>query len=337
MNGVKLSVCIATLNRADFIGATLESILSQTQGSREVEVVVLDGASRDNTPEVVGRFQAKHPSLRYFRMDSNKGVDEDFDKTVELAQGDYCWLMSDDDLLKPGAIPAVLQAIERNPSLVIVNAEVRTVDLSRLLEAKRLKMDADRSYGPEDNERLFVDTAKYLSFIGCVVVSRELWCGRERKKYFGTEFIHMGVLFQSPLPRAALVLHEPWITIRYGNALWTGRKFEIGMFKWPDLIWSFSQFSDSAKSKICRREPWRQWPRLLFYRALGAFSVNEYTRWIQPRVRPGWRRFLVKKIAEAPLGILNALGIFCFSVFFHLSRLPLDDLKSSRLRFRKAS
>src|ERR1700691_6695429 len=100
MNNLKLSVCIATLNRSSFIGATLESIISQA--TDEVEIVVLDGASTDGTQHVVRRYQERFPRLRYFCQKANMGVDRDFAAAVALAQGQYCWLFSDDDVLMPG-------------------------------------------------------------------------------------------------------------------------------------------------------------------------------------------------------------------------------------------
>ena len=63
----RLSICIATLNRGAFIGETLDTIVPQLRD--DVELVIVDGASKDNTGEVVGRYVARlistpptHPS-----------------------------------------------------------------------------------------------------------------------------------------------------------------------------------------------------------------------------------------------------------------------------------
>ena len=113
-----------------------------------MEVVVVDGASTDNTEGVVRRIAAKFPRLRYLRLEKRGGFDRDCCKTVELAQGEYCWLFTDDDLLKPGAVAAVLEATRKNYSLIVVNAEVRTTDLSVCLQTRRVVSDEDRVYGP---------------------------------------------------------------------------------------------------------------------------------------------------------------------------------------------
>src|SRR5262249_57418214 len=46
----------------------------------------------------------------------------------------------------------------------------------------------------------------YVSFIGCVVIKRDLWLNREKDRHIGSEFIHVGVIFQAPLPRGPRVL-----------------------------------------------------------------------------------------------------------------------------------
>lgn len=319
----RLSICIATLNRGSFLGQTLDSILAQA--TDEVEVVVVDGGSVDDTGEVVRRRQERFPRLRYFRLPAPGGVDQDFDRAVQQAEGRHCWLMSDDDLVKPGALAAVLAATARGYALVVVNAEVRDAALDEVLEANRLNIDADRQYRPEDAERLFVDTAGYLSFIGGVVIDREVWRAREPRRYFGSLFIHVGVIFQSPLPGDALAIAQPLVSIRFGNALWTARTFEIWMFKWPEMVWSLPHFSDAAKRRVCPREPWRRLRTLLVNRARGAFSTAEYRKWLEPRLTSGPQRLLARAVAGLPPRPLAVLAAIYYSMFYGRSRGLLAD------------
>src|SRR5665647_2657471 len=109
MSEQKLSICITTYNRGQFIGETLDSILGQMVAG--VELVIVDGASPDNTPAVMTQYLLRYPEIRFFREQVNSGVDGDYDKAVGYARGEYCWLMSDDDLLKPGAIQYVLLSL----------------------------------------------------------------------------------------------------------------------------------------------------------------------------------------------------------------------------------
>jgi glycosyltransferase involved in cell wall biosynthesis len=334
-NRITLSICIATLNRGVFIGATLDSIISQA--NEEVEIVIVDGASTDNTEEIVRLYQKKFPKLRYVRLSAKGGLDQDYCRAVELAQGEYCWLFTDDDILKPGAIQAVMAAMQHDYGLILVNAEVKDATLSRVLEDRCLHFINNMTYQTLDFEKFFVDVAEYISFIGCIVIKRLLWNEREKEQYFGTVFAHVGVIFQQPFIDSIMVLVEPLISIRYGNALWASKSFEISFFKWPDLIWSFPFFSESAKRQVCKREPWRSVKVLLIYRARGAFSLKEYRMLLEPHLRSNMKRFFIRAIAQFPGFLVNLGLIIYFSIFrsfYPKSSMRSVDLKNSRFYYK---
>jgi abequosyltransferase len=335
MNPIKVSICISTRNRGAFIGETLESII--LQANDEVEIVVLDGASTDNTQEIVEACRERFPGLRYFRRETNMGIDRDFANAVDLARGDYCWLFTDDDLLKQGALRIVLDALKEEYSLIIANSEIRNADLSKLLEARKLPIQANRVYKSDENHLLLADTGTYLSFIGGIIIQRQLWRARDKASYFGSYFIHFGVVFQQPLPGDTLVIAEPLVVIRYGNASWLARYFEIWMFKWPGLVWSFPHLPDSAKSRVCHREPWRSPKTLLHFRAKKAYSKREYEEWLKPRLTSFWARAVSKACAYFPGRMVNLLFFVYYSLFRRPSSvlLILLDLANSPFCFWK--
>lgn len=328
-----LSICIATYNRARFLPETLDSVIDRLP--ENVEVVIVDGASTDETPAVVREYQQRCERLRYFRQERNGGVDRDYDLAVQLAEGEYCFLFTDDDLLVPGAVQTILDALTERYSLIVVNAEVRTADMATVVQPRRCRMVADRIYQPSEAEALFADTADYLSFIGGVVIRRDLWLARQREPYFGTVFIHVGVIFQQPLPAPALYLQQPLSAIRYGNAMWTARGFEIWMFKWPELIWSFP-FSDEAKRRVTPREPWRNLVNLARFRAIGGFGPAEHERWIRPRSTSWLLTAASWCISRTPPTLLNALISFAARVLRGPVSTTSIDLQTSRFFWRRA-
>jgi abequosyltransferase len=319
------------MNRGDVIGETLESIIAQA--SDDVEIVVLDGASTDDTPKIVESYERRFPKLRYIRESINGGVDKDYDRAVQAAAGEYCWLMSDDDLLAPDAISTVLSAINRAFSLIVVNAEVRTRDMSKVIESRRLVFDCDREYGPDQLDNFFVDAVAYMSFIGCVVIRRSIWMERDRERYFGSVFIHLGVIFQARLPGRVLIIARPFISIRYGNAMWKPREFEIWMFKWTNLLWSFDCLSQSARSAVCRPEPWRRFRTLLYYRAKGTYSLIEYRKWLEPRLTSTRERIFARAIAVFPGFVANLLALLYCLRPHRNSQMMRIDMQKSRFYF----
>jgi glycosyltransferase involved in cell wall biosynthesis len=332
---IKLSICIATRNRAGFIGQTLEAIAMQCgdfQG--EIEIVVLDGASTDNTPVVVGNLRRGYPLIRYVRQEKNGGIDSDYDNAVGHAKGEYCWLMSDDDLVKPGAVDLILKAVGRGFSLVIVNADLWTFDFSTQIDANRLRFESNRTYPPAEFERLFEETSAYLTYIGAVVIRREIWQSRKREPYFGSYFIHVGVIFQERLPGDTLVISQPLVAIRLGNTQWRPKEFEIRMIRWPELIWSLPAIAEALRSRIYRRAPWRSLKSLLFYRAKGTYDMDDYRRWIQPRATSFRDKALAVGIARMPGTLANVIGlVFCGLFKYRDSNVHFLDMKMSRFYF----
>lgn len=299
----RLSICIATYNRADYIGETLESIIPQV--TDEVEIVIVDGASTDGTSAVVRRYAEACKQIRYIKLPSKGGVDHDFCKAVELAKGEMCWLFTDDDLLKPNAISTVLDEAKNGYSLIVVNAQVMNRDFSKILENKRLQINKNEIYLGSDIELLFRRAISYMSFIGCVVINRDLWLQREKKRYFGSEFIHVGVIFQAPLPAPVLVVANPYITIRYGNAHWVARSFEIWLFTWPNLLNSFKHISEQARQEYQQTQSWRRLKTIIIFRAEGLYSLKEYLKWFTSKDSSLWWRLVTLCIAMSPVCFIN--------------------------------
>lgn len=113
-----LSICIPTFNRAAFLERALAALVPQLASLREhVELVISDNASDDRTVAVVESARALFP-IRYHRNDSNVGVVANFRMLVEqLAQGEYCWVLGDDDRVRQGGVAAVLRILRSQPEV----------------------------------------------------------------------------------------------------------------------------------------------------------------------------------------------------------------------------
>jgi abequosyltransferase len=306
----RLSICIATYNRADYIGETLESIIPQV--TDEVEIVIVDGASTDGTESIIRKYSETCRQIRYIRLPSKGGVDHDYNQAVEYAQGEYCWLFTDDDVLVNGAVGQVLQELSRGYSLIVVEAEVWNRDFSAQISDKHFSDSVRPVYEPHEFDDFFHDCIKYLSFIGGVVIKRDLWRERDREPYYGTEFIHIGVIFQKVPPAAVRVVTSPLIKIRYGNAQWSGRKFTVWMIRWPKLLWSFDSISRNTKENFIAEEPWRNLNSLFVSRSLSAYDTTNYQELIsQHHTSFSWR-FFAGCIAIFPIPLAKAITVRYF-------------------------
>jgi abequosyltransferase len=171
---IKLSICIPTYNFGAFIAQTLDSIVGQL--APDVEVVILDGGSSDNTPTVVRTFLDRGLPISYVRQEVRGGIDRDMASTVELARGEYCWLFSSDDIMKPWAIRTALEEIRSGHDIYLCGLTLCDFDMNVISEhpvsrAERgemfdLKRDADR----RRYFRLAETTTALFSFMGSHVV-----------------------------------------------------------------------------------------------------------------------------------------------------------------------
>lgn len=298
-----LSFCIAAHNRADLIGETLESIISQAND--ECEIVVLDGASTDDTEAVVGQFAQRFGGLRYIKQAYNTGLDAGYDEAVTAARGKYCWLMSSKDLLKPGAIPAVLEQLRGFPSLVVVNMEIRDLSLSTLMVPQSVSIEAGRVYESEEADQLFSDTFSLVNHISCSVVLREIWLSRERSRYFGSQHTLLGVVFQKPLPGKAIFIADVLVCHRFGGQSWVVNATRWAML-WPSVVRSLA-LSEPTKKRFARSGHWNRARDLLYLRAFGWYSLREYRISARPHLRSFRERLIPALVALLPGRLVNAL------------------------------
>src|SRR5262249_52325807 len=154
--------------------------------------------------------------------------------------------------------------------------------------------------GPSDAQRLFSLVAHHVSYIGAVVIRRSLWLARPRERYRGSEFAHVGVIFEAPLPGRALVLARPWIRIRFMNHTWMPRAFRLWNVNWPRLIWSLAWIDEERRHAVVARRPWRNTPMLVMARASGRFSPEAYEECIRANEPSAWRRAIARLVSRIP-------------------------------------
>jgi len=119
---LKVSIIIPTFNRSALLKEAIESALAQTYSN--LEIIVADNASTDNTPAVAAGY-AHDPRFRYFRNSANIGMVRNWRKALlDYAAGDWFLILSDDDLLlDPGYIEEAAKLIGEFPETVLVYAD----------------------------------------------------------------------------------------------------------------------------------------------------------------------------------------------------------------------
>lgn len=123
----RVSVVVPAYNNAEFIAETLDSVLAQDY--QDFELVVADHSSDDATGEVLARYAA-HPRVRVLDpTPAGGGALANWNRVSENARGDYLKLLCGDDLIAPTALREQVDALDANPSAVLVASPRDLIDV----------------------------------------------------------------------------------------------------------------------------------------------------------------------------------------------------------------
>jgi glycosyltransferase involved in cell wall biosynthesis len=119
-----VQIFIPTFNRAKKLRRAVESVLAQTV--REVEVVVLDNHSEDETPAVVAELARADSRVTYVRRAENIGMVPNFNAIRQLVSGSHFTVLSDDDDYEPHFVATALDGFRRHSSVQFVACNALT-------------------------------------------------------------------------------------------------------------------------------------------------------------------------------------------------------------------
>lgn len=115
-----ISVVVITYNSEKTLKETLDSIYNQTY--RDIELIITDDGSRDNTVEISKRWLNSH-ATRFSNIQliesENSGVTLNCNRGIFAASGDYIQIIAGDDILLPKALTVKFSYAEKNNSTVV--------------------------------------------------------------------------------------------------------------------------------------------------------------------------------------------------------------------------
>jgi glycosyltransferase involved in cell wall biosynthesis len=124
-----VSIIVPLYNHARFVEAALESFANE--GHPNLEVVMIDDGSQDDSFNVSKDWFAQHPntfSSVILERQENAGITKTLNRLVARANGEFITMVASDDLLLPGGIQARLEALERRPEWLAVFGDATVID-----------------------------------------------------------------------------------------------------------------------------------------------------------------------------------------------------------------
>ena len=110
-----ISVVMTTYNGEKFLEQQLESVLRQTYPN--IEVIVVDDRSTDNTYSILSKYAARHPNIKVFVNENNLGFIKNFEKGCSLGKGEFFALCDQDDYWHPDKLKKMADAIGGAPMI----------------------------------------------------------------------------------------------------------------------------------------------------------------------------------------------------------------------------
>jgi abequosyltransferase len=277
-----LSICIPTYNRGALLENCLRSVIADV-AAFAVPICVSDNGSTDDTDARVRALQQSHyPHLTYQKVPTNEGIDRNIVRAVSMASTPYAWIFGDDDEMVPGAIARVLHVLAEQPAVVVVNRTEYSPDLQVVLKEQTLEAKNDRRIN--DAEDLLVACAWYVTFVGALVVNVGYWSTVRAERYFDTDFVHVGVVYEYfKTGMLGVVLAAPLIRCRTGTNSWSERVYEVWVRNWGATVWRLpSRYGLRAKRTVIRYFLDPIVLMLLSARAAGRYDVREFGQNIMP-------------------------------------------------------
>ena len=113
----KISIVMPTFNQGQYIEKSIRSVLEQD--GENIELIVIDGGSTDNTIEVVRRYESK---ITYWVSEKDRGQSHAINKGMQQATGEYLTWLNSDDWYLPGAVKAMMDLFKKTGADVVVGA-----------------------------------------------------------------------------------------------------------------------------------------------------------------------------------------------------------------------
>ncbi len=139
---MKITIITVTYNAASVLQRTLDSVCTQTY--QDIEHLIIDGASKDETVQMAESYKAQVPYKVVIRSEPDQGLYDAMNKGLHKATGDYLIFLNAGDALHANdTLETVSQLSSNSPAVIygdtsIVDSEGRFLHLRRLRPPKQL-------------------------------------------------------------------------------------------------------------------------------------------------------------------------------------------------------
>ncbi len=300
MNNNKiLTIAIPTYNRSPFLEQSLKRITSQISGLEdEIELLVSDNCSSDNTQQVVEKFINAGSPIIYNKNITNLGMDGNFVYCFKSATAKYVWILGDDDYLIEGTISKLLSIMKSGEyGLIHLNNSIDN-DLGCKVFTEKSKFVGDISF--------------MITFISANIVQTKYVNKVDFNKYIGTYFTLIPVYLTAVIEENTnmMVYFDTMDTAADAATNGGYNIFEVFVTNYLNIIKEFRpnlgrKWYEIEKYRLCRGFLYGWMLKLLIdldhglrFKTDGWFKIILNKYWYEPYLYPMLVAFWFKKVTK---------------------------------------
>jgi glycosyltransferase involved in cell wall biosynthesis len=118
-----ITIVTPSYNQGGFLEQTIRSVLDQDY--QNIEYIVMDGGSTDNSPEILRRY-ADH--LEYWESKADRGQAHGINKGLQRSKGEILGWLNSDDVLLPGTVNRIAAAFEKHPGVDVIYGRIERIN-----------------------------------------------------------------------------------------------------------------------------------------------------------------------------------------------------------------
>lgn len=186
-----VTVGVPVFNGGRLISTALHSLVIQDYPN--INIIISDNASTDDTPLICQRFAAEYPNITYTKTISNIGAGANFDRLLNLANGQYFMWAAYDDYRDSNFVTKCVEALEKDPRAALACGNVKFVDSNQTFLSELEPVSITDSK-PQDR---FAKTMKAKSYWASVIYGLHRLSVIKRIRFndeFGRDFIILHTL-----------------------------------------------------------------------------------------------------------------------------------------------
>lgn len=252
---ILLSICIPTYNRSEYLRELLDVIYNQSVDfAEEIEVVISDNASTDDTSGVIDACKRRFPNFIVNGWEKNTGTRYNVCNIPKFASGKYAWFFSDDDIIEDNILHEVFQFIKVNDDLALISLNWINVD-----QHIPVYRDLENRIYPSA-EDIFVKCGEYMALVSALIVMRSSYLANFKDGDDQLWFPHFVVSMRGATSRPCGYFGKPVLKRRLvDKPKWHTEVPYLWLIDYPRSILSLASYGYNVdRLQACLETPWQE-------------------------------------------------------------------------------